>query len=352
VNVVIFYVTLILVYFAVDAMACAGLSLEFGVTGVVNFAYIVFQAAGAYTAAVLTLGPASPSGFQQYIGGAHWPFPLPLIAAAVVGALLSLVVAVLGVRRLRTDYLAIVLLVAALIATTVATNQDGLVGGAAGLALVPHPLVALFGNKAAGLSYNVFFAGFSLLLCALCFLIVHRVTDSPFGRRLRALRENEVAAMAQGFSPFRLQASVLMVGGAMAGLSGGVLVEYVTAWAPSGWLYPETFVLFTALIVGGLGNNWGALVGALVVPTGIGEGIQYLPHFGSPTLTVSVQWIVIGLLPLLFLWFRPQGLIPERHRRFAPAGEKPGRQRVEGWLRSRTSSTQIGELSSSKDATP
>jgi len=318
-NPIIYYVTLLAVYGAVYAMACAGLSLEFGVTGVINFGYIIFQAAGAYTAAVLTLGPSSSSDFQHYIGGARWPFPLPLIAAAVVGAALSAGVAVLGIRRLRSDYLAIVLLVASLIATTVATNATRLVGGAAGLALVPHPLVSLFNNNAQGVGYNVAFAVGAAVLAALCLLIVHRITESPYGRRLRALRENELAAEAQGISTFRMHLVVVMVGGAMAGLSGGILVQYISAWAPSGWFYPETFVFFTALIVGGMANNWGALLGAILVPLGIGEGVRYLPTIGSATLTTALQWIVIGLLPLVIFWFRPQGIIPERRRRFAGA---------------------------------
>ena len=79
-----FYISTVLIYLGVDVIACWGLNLQFGVAGLVNFAFIIFQAAGAYTAAVLTLGPAQPAsqgGFQQYVGGAHLPFPLPILAA-------------------------------------------------------------------------------------------------------------------------------------------------------------------------------------------------------------------------------------------------------------------------------
>ncbi|HVA89130.1 MAG TPA: hypothetical protein VNL71_04750, partial [Chloroflexota bacterium] len=114
-----FYISSLLIYFGVNILACWGLNLQIGVTGIINFAFVLFQAAGAYTAAVLTLGPAvSPAngGFQSYIGGATLPFPLPLLAAALVGALLSLVVGVLALRRLRADYLALVMLVVSQIA--------------------------------------------------------------------------------------------------------------------------------------------------------------------------------------------------------------------------------------------
>ncbi len=111
-----YYVTILLIYLGIDAMACLGLNLQFGVTGLVNFGFILFQAAGAYTAAVLTLGPSSANGgYQQYIGGANVPFPLPILAAALVGGVLSLLVGFVGLRRLRTDYQAITLLAVSLI---------------------------------------------------------------------------------------------------------------------------------------------------------------------------------------------------------------------------------------------
>src|SRR5579859_2048161 len=97
-----FYISTVLIYLGVDVMAVWGLNLQFGVAGLVNFAYIIFQAAGAYTAAVLTLGPAQPAsqgGFQQYVGGAHWPFPLPILAAGLVGGLLAALVSGLTARR-------------------------------------------------------------------------------------------------------------------------------------------------------------------------------------------------------------------------------------------------------------
>src|SRR5437870_3232246 len=135
-----FYITTLLVYLCVDMIACWGLNVQFGVAGLYNFAYIVFQAAGAYTAAILTLGPASGNGsFQHYIGGAHAPFPLPILAAGAVGGGLSILLGLLTLRRLRSDYQAMVMLLVSLIATDVATSQTHLVNGPTGLALIPKP---------------------------------------------------------------------------------------------------------------------------------------------------------------------------------------------------------------------
>ena len=212
-----FYISTVLVYLGVDVMACWGLNLQFGVAGLVNFAFIIFQAAGAYTAAVLTLGPATKGGFQQYVGGAHWPFPLPILAGGVVGGLLALLVGSFGVRRLRSDYEAMVLLVVSLIATSIATNQTGLVNGPNGLALVPKPLASMVNLSPIG--YQWLFVGITAGICLCVYWLVHIVTSSPLGRTLRAVRDNEQAAAALGKNVTGLRMLAFVLGGVIAGIS-------------------------------------------------------------------------------------------------------------------------------------
>src|SRR5579863_2150285 len=96
-----YYVVTIVVYVCVNVIAAWGLDLQFGVTGVLNFAFIIFQAVGAYVAALLSLGPSSTSGgFQAYVGGWKLPFPLPLIGAMLVGGAVAGVVGLIALRRL------------------------------------------------------------------------------------------------------------------------------------------------------------------------------------------------------------------------------------------------------------
>ena len=311
------YISTVLIYLAVDVIACWGLNFQFGYAGLVNFAFIVFQAAGAYTAAVLTLGPAkSPQqgGFQSYVVGAQLPFPLPIIAGGAVGCLLALVVGPIGLRRLRSDYQAMVMLVASLIATSVATNAAGLVNGANGLALVPRPLAGLV--HLSPLGYQWFFAGVCFVFAGMIYFFLHRLTSAPLGRSLRALRDNEAAAAALGKNPLALRMVAFTIGGGIAGVSGALLVEFVSAWSPASWLYQETFVFFAAIIIGGVGNNLGAAVGAALVPVSFLEAARFLPQFGYPGLVETLQWILVGLLTLIFLWFRPRGIFPERRRRY------------------------------------
>ena len=309
----VYYVTTILVYLGVDILACWSFNLQYGVAGILNFAFIMFQAVGAYTAAVLTLGPSSGNGgFQHYILGWTLPFPIPILVAGVVAAALAYVVGLIALRRLRADYQAMVMLVISVIATLVVTNELGLFNGPAGLALIPEPLSSLVSSG----GYPWLYVGVTAAICVIVYLFVHRVTSSPLGRTLRATRDNQDAAQALGKDVVKLRLFIFVFSNAIAGISGALLVEFIGAWAPGSWLYVETFVILTAVIVGGTGNNAGVIMGALLVPIAFNEATRFIPPFGRPGLVDAMQWVVIGILAPIFLWFWPRGIIPERRRRF------------------------------------
>ena len=315
-----YYATLLLVYLGVDIIAALGLNLQFGVTGILNFAFIIFQSIGAYTYALFTLGAPGPgnllgAGFQTYIWGTSLPFPLPFIAATLAAAGLSFLVGALVLPRLRGDYQAMAFLVVSLIATGFVTNQVGLLNGSNGLSLVPKPLMEQLGL---GLfDYGWFYVGLTAVFCVIAWWVVHRITSSPLGRALRTVRENEHAALALGKDVQRLRMLAFVVGGGLAGLSGALLVGFISAWAPGSWTYAETFVYITAVIVGGFGSNLGVIVGVLLVPILFGEFTRFLPEVGQAGWIDAGQLIVYGVLTLAFLWFRPRGVFPERRVRFA-----------------------------------
>jgi len=310
-----YYVTTLLVYAGVDIIACLALNLVFGVTGIVNFSFIVFQAVGAYTAAVLSMPPDTANGgFQIYVGGFQLPFPIPWLGGAIASGLLAIPVGLVVLRKLRSDYQAIALLVLSVIANTVITNARPFLNGAAGLALVPPPLSDQIDPNTP--TYQLLYVGVTAACVVLVLAVIVRIVNSPFGRTLRALREHELAASALGKNPIQLKMTVFIVGGVIAGLSGAILVGYIQLWAPSVWLYPETIVLFAAIIVGGRGNNLGAILGALLVPVGFEEATRFIPSLGPVGLVPALQWVAIGLLIIGFLWFRPEGVLPEPRRVF------------------------------------
>jgi ABC-type branched-subunit amino acid transport system permease subunit len=150
----------------------------------------------------------------------------------------------------------------------------------------------------------------------IAFVFIRRLTASPLGRQLRAVRDHEQAAEALGLNAFRLRLLVVVIGGALAAVSGAALVEFIGSWGVGSWLYPETFVYLAAVIIGGSGNDFGVALGALVVPVAFNELPRFLPEFGRPGLVDAMRWVVIGLAILVFIYFRPQGILPERPRRF------------------------------------
>ena len=220
------------------------------------------------------------------------------------------------------------MLVISILATTIIGADTGLFNGNAGLSLIPNPLASV--NPARRGWYYVAVVG---VVCAAGYLVLRRFTTGPFGRVLRAVREDEDAAIAVGKNVVGLRLAVQAVGGVYAGLSGALLAGFIGGWSPSAWEYVETLALLTAIIVGGLGNDAGVLLGVVIVPVLILQGVQFLPQIKSaPQLAGDLGWIILGLLTIAFVFARPQGLIPERRPRLgvpavpAEAGAPPARQ--------------------------
>jgi branched-chain amino acid transport system permease protein len=310
----LYFITL-LVYTGVNVIAVLGLNLQYGYGGVLDFAFIIFFAIGAYVASVLTLGPASASGgYQHYILGATLPWPLPLLAAALAGAVLALLVGLFALRPQRSDYQGMVLLVVSLIASSLVITDVGLFNGLSGLVGVPRPLSSQL--SLSFVDYGWFYCALTTGVVGAVGLFVHRLTSSPWGRLVRAARENPAAVRSLGGNVDRLRLEAFVIGGAIAALGGAVLVQFLGTWQPESWTLTETFILFVCVVVGGLGNNFGAALGVVVVLTVLDNGLQYLPVLQYSPDVGAIQTIAFALLVLAFLWFRPSGLVPERRRRY------------------------------------
>ncbi len=309
-----YYFITLLVFFGSNTIACWALNLQYGMGGVMNFAFIMFQAMGAYIAGVLTLGRSTGASFQQYILGASLPFPLPWLLAAAAGAVLAFVVGSFALRPKRRDYQAMVMLVVSIIASTLVVSQGSWFNGQNGLAAIPKPFQGALNTDEIG--YGRFYVLMTAALVAIVFLFVNQLTRSPWGRRLRAMRENPEALQSLGVNIRAESMKVYVLGGALASLSGAVLVQFIGAWSPGSWATPETFLFFVAIIVGGAGNNFGAMLGAALVLGVFEEAVKYLPSFGYAGLAEAIQFMMLGVLILAFLWWRPAGLVPERRRRY------------------------------------
>lgn len=314
------YYVFTLVFFLFDYFILAmGLNIQYGETGILNFAYIGFVAIGSYVTGVTSMPNSAGTG-QQYILGWGLPFPFNLLLGGVAASLFALLIAFIVLRRLRTDYLAVVLVSLSLVLYDVINNYVPLFNGADGLFNVPEP----FAN-ALHLTSNSFIPFFALVtgvIALILWWVMARITNSPLGRTFRAIRDDDGVASALGKGVFRYQLTSMLIGSFYAGIGGGLIIQFGGSFNPTAWLPGETFVVFAVIIVGGVGNNVGLLVGALLVETLLIHLPAFLPAIpGHPGLIEYIDTMVVGVILIAMLWFRPQGIVPEKLRR-SPADQQ------------------------------
>ncbi|MBI2776516.1 MAG: branched-chain amino acid ABC transporter ATP-binding protein/permease [Chloroflexi bacterium] len=317
---------------AIYAILVLGLNLQYGQAGILNFTYISFVAIGAYISAVLTLGP--PDEGTVYVLASNVPFPVNILLGGVAATILGLLVSLTALRRLRSDYLAIVTLAAGQVFYTIVGNVIPLFNGFQGIDAVPLPVPG-------GLSQTgrqLVFGGMTLVFLAVTFIAVERIRRSPLGRVFRSVRDDETVTEAFGRNAGWLKLLAFLLGSFIAGIGGGLLVTYLSAYNPSAFVPADTFVLWAAMFVGGVGNNWGSLLGAALVPVAFVELTRFLPNLIGidAALVQSLRGVAIGLLVILVPWFRPRGILPER----LPRDREEGNGRA--WKRGGEQPPKIG----------
>lgn len=323
---IFFYVFTILVYAAINAMQALGFNLQFGYGGVINLAYIVSVAVGAYFTLIAGIPPAHVQlGVEQYIGGFHWAFPWDALFGIAAATAFSAFLGILVFFRLKGDYLAVAMIIVASGLLVLVNNDVGLFNGIDGLAGLNAPWASYLNPEGGGFQWA--FLCLCLFLLALTWLVCGRMTQGPFGRTLKAVREDEKAAASLGANLVRYKMWAFIVGGAIGGMSGALLALYDGAWNVSAWQLGETLVLLAAVIVGGRGRHTGAVLGSLLLMTGIVQGTKFLPNgWFNASVLASLQTILVGVITLVFLWLRPQGILPERLERFK--GRSASRRRI------------------------
>ncbi len=311
---IIFYILTLVTFAAIYGTLVIGLNIQWGYAGILDFMYITFVAVGGYVSSLLTMTPAQPGMGETYILGLNWPFIPSLIVGGLAASLLALLVGLVSLNRLRSDYFAIVTVAAGLILWTIAGNDTPLVNGWDGISGIPQPFANALNLDIN--SYGFFFFGLCVVILILVYIFAQRLYRSPFGRALRSVREDEMVAQGLGKNVFVLRMKAFVIGAFIAGVGGALLVTYVDAFNPSAWTSGETFFLWAALLLGGSANNRGAMLGALLVPVLFSEATRFLPTFNtSPQLVDAIRYIAIGILLLLTIRFRPQGIIAEQRFR-------------------------------------
>ena len=300
------YASMFLTLALISGIACLGLNLQWGQTGLFNAGIAGFIAIGAYVSALLTTAPVAGR-----LAGPGWPMAVGWLAAAAAAGTASALVGA-ATLRLRSDSLAIATFGSAVVVQLVIRNAQGLTGGVFGVGFIPRPFDGLADRPLLfGCANLALVATVSILL----FLALERMARSPWGRVLRAIREDERAARALGKSPERHRLQAFALGGALMGLAGALQAHMVGFIAPDNYEAAFTFQIWTMLIVGGSGNNGGAWVGAVLVSmlwsaTGLATSAWVGPADQARAATLRI--IVVGVLLAAVLVLRPRGLIGER----------------------------------------
>ena len=300
------YASFFLVFGTAYAIITLGLNLQWGYTGLFNVGVAGFVALGAYTSALLTPPPQA-----GHLAGLDLPVAVGMVAAMLVTGLVGAIVGALALR-LRQDYLAITTFGIAVTIQLFANNATVLTGGPFGVQFIPKPMQAWLGT---GLQWTMAYLAMALVLLAVAYAALQKLVNSPWGRVLRAIREDEDAASALGKASFVFRLQSFVIGSMLMGLGGAVYAHFVGFIAPDDFLPILTFQLWAMLIVGGAGNNRGAILGAFVV-WGFWSAAGSLMRGWIPQAeqarAAALQVVLIGCLIALMLVLRPKGIWGEK----------------------------------------
>jgi branched-chain amino acid transport system permease protein len=278
------------------ALMALGVNVMWGFAGMVNLGLVGFFAVGAYASALLTVK-------------AHWPIVAGMGSATLVAAAVGAGVCLVTVR-LRGDYLAIVTLGFAETIRIVASNAIGFTNGTDGISGIPGPYRGALSPEA----FNLLYLGIVAVIVAIAYAGTERLRVSPFGRVLRAIRDDEQVASVAGKRVAMFKLKAFMIGSAALGLAGALYAHYTSYIAPDIFVPLFTLYIKLALLAGGLGNNRGAIAGAFAVVFMLESSrfvIPLIPHV-TPVQGAALRELLVAVLLLVILRYKPTGLIAER----------------------------------------
>jgi branched-chain amino acid transport system permease protein len=281
------YILHILIIAGIYIILTLSLNLIVGYTGLPALGHAAFSCIGAYMSALLALR----LGLSPWIG---------LLMGACVAALLGIVIGFPSVR-LKGDYLALATFGFGVIVYAIAKNWVSVTRGPMGLPGIPQ--FTIFGFQISEIwAYLILVAVF----VALTVFVLRRVTNSPFGRVLKSIREDEIASEALGKDTTKHKLLVFIIGAFFAGIGGSLYAHYITFIDPSSFTVMESITILLMVIFGGMGSIWGSVVGATVLVV-FPELLRFL---GMPSaIEAQTRQMIYGLLLVILMIKRPQGLL-------------------------------------------
>lgn len=283
------YLLHIMILIGIYMILSVSLNLIAGYTGLLSIAHAAFYGVGAYVAALMALK-------------FHSPFLLNIVCAVVLSGLLGALVGIPSLR-IRDDYFVIATFAFQVITFSVLNNWVSFTGGPMGLPGIPQPTI--FGLQ---VSSHVGFLVLVGVFCALTLWVTHRIVQSPFGRVLKAIREDEVFAQAAGKNVATYKVLVFVMGAGMAAAAGVMYAHYISFIDPTSFTVMESIFILSIVIIGGSGSLWGPVVGAVVLVV-LPELLRFI---GLPSsVAANLRQIIYGGLLVAFMMWRPRGFLGE-----------------------------------------
>lgn len=281
------YLLHILVLIGIYSTLALSLDLLAGHTGLLSIAQAAFYGLGAYTSALLAVQLGAP-------------FLIGMLAGMATAALVSLVVSVPSLR-LHDDYFVIATFGFQIILFSILNNWIDLTRGPLGIPGIPQPSVIGWTIRSTG-----GFVVLAALLTTFAYVVVRRIVTSPFGRVLRAIREDEVFGRAMGKNTVLFKVIAFAVSAALAASAGSLYAHYITFIDPTSFTVTESILIISMVIIGGAGSRWGPLIGAAILVT-LPEVLRFV---GLPSsVAANLRQIIYGALLVIMMMVRPRGLV-------------------------------------------
>ncbi|NUO80374.1 branched-chain amino acid ABC transporter permease [candidate division KSB1 bacterium] len=283
------YLLHILILINIYIIIAISLNLIAGYTGILSIAHAAFYGVGAYVAALFAVNYGTP-------------FLLNLIVAMAMAGAVAAVVAFPSLR-IHDDYLVIATFGFQMILFSIFNNWVGLTRGPLGIPGIPQPNIFGF-----AITSHVEYLALSGVCALAVYFFAKRVIESPFGRVLKAIREDEIFTQALGKNVTRYKILVFVMGGALVAIAGALYAHYVTFIDPTSFTILESIFMISIVIVGGAGSLKGSVIGAAVLIV-LPEMLRFL---GMPNaIAANMRQIIYGALLVVMMIFRPKGLVGE-----------------------------------------
>ena len=299
------YITSYLVMACIYATMALALNLQWGYTGLMNFGIGAFYMVGAYTSAILTGAPTS-----EHIGGFGLPVVVGMIGAACMAGIIAYLIA-FPALRLRGGPFAIALLAIQETLFLIIKNESWLTNGVWGIRGIPRPFFSMMNPRHYVFFYLIIAAG----VLAIFYFAIEKAVNSPWGRVLKGIREDEMLTAMSGKDCFGYRRQSFVFSSMVMGIAGAVYVHY------TGFVSPQifnplmsTFIVWLMVMVGGTGNNRGVILGAFLV-WAVWVGSDFITGLVPASIATQIGFIrmfFVGIILVITILTKPQGILTQK----------------------------------------